>query len=148
MITAADISASGLEILIKNYFRIYYWKRAPGESVIQTVVKPSTQKVPYQREPVGEAMCWSGNADGYFTLSEERDSIHCRLYYYARLGVATTPCAPTIFNAPMPREYRLSITPFHYRREFETARWFDLSGKTMRPFTTSAAPLIHRITLK
>jgi hypothetical protein len=97
MITAADISASGLEILLKNYGRIYYWKRAPDESIIQTIVKPASQKPPYIPEPVGEAMCWNRTATGYFTLSEERDSVHCRLYYYARTGsmaALSRPAAP------------------------------------------------------
>jgi hypothetical protein len=84
MVTSADISNSGEEILVKEYFRISYWKRNPGETIIQTLIRPTKQKVPYIMEKAGEALCWSKNADAYFTVSEEADSIQCRLYHYAR----------------------------------------------------------------
>jgi hypothetical protein len=35
-------------------------------------------------EKAGEAVCWSKNADGYFTISEELDSVECKLYHYVR----------------------------------------------------------------
>jgi hypothetical protein len=148
MITAADISPSGLEIMIKNYFRMYYWKRASNESIIQTIVKPSTQKIPYIREPVGEAMCWSRNADGYFTLSEERDSIDCRLYYYARLGASLTRRAPLISNAPKQAGYRLVIIPYQDHRAFEPIDCFDLSGRIIHSIKPVHQPFIRRVPCK
>jgi hypothetical protein len=84
MVTAADISSSGDEIFVKEYFRISYWKRAPGESIVQALLRPTKQKIPYIMEKAGEALCWSRNADAYFTVSEEADSVPCRLYYYVR----------------------------------------------------------------
>jgi hypothetical protein len=143
MITAADISASGLEILLKNYFRIYYWKRAPGESVIQTIVKATSQKVPYRREPAGEAMCWSGNADGYFTVSEETDSIDCRLYYYARTGAAALSVSAPAFVTANAKSIRLFTTLGSAFRNVRSAPAFDLSGRKRSTAPGAPQPVIR-----
>lgn len=84
MVVAADISPSGLEIIMKNYHEIYYWKRAPGESVKKALSR-TPKKLPYIKEPQGEAVAWDGNGDGYFTVSEEDGVVPCHLYFYPRL---------------------------------------------------------------
>jgi hypothetical protein len=146
MITAADISASGAEILLKNYGRIYYWKREPGESIIQTIVKPTNQKIPYHREPIGEAMCWTRNADGYFTLSEERDSVHCRLYYYKRLGAVQTLLFFPVVVAPQRQQCRLVIIDdSDHPRAMSNTR-FDLSGRKLLSAPSAMQPFIKNNT--
>jgi hypothetical protein len=149
MVTAADISQSGLEILIKNYYRIYYWKREQNESIIHTILKPSMQKVPYIREPVGEGMCWSRNAEGYFTISEERDTIDCRLYYYARPGAGVSRGAPLIkkVGRPIP-DYRLFTNLSRITRGSEGVDCFDVSGRMANELKSAIQPLIHRIPYK
>jgi hypothetical protein len=84
MVTSADVSNAGDEILVKEYHRISYWKRNLGESIVQTLIRPTKQRVTYIMEKAGEAVCWSKNADGYFTISEELDSVECKLYHYVR----------------------------------------------------------------
>jgi hypothetical protein len=84
MIVAADISPSGLEIIMKNYHKIYYWKRLPGES-IKKALSRKPKDVPYVKETQGEAVTWDCKGNGYFTISEEGD-FPCHLYYYPRVG--------------------------------------------------------------
>jgi hypothetical protein len=85
MIVAADISPSGLEIIMKNYHEIYYWKRLPGES-IKKALSRKPKKIPYTKEPQGEAVTWDSKGSGYFTISEEGGGFPCHLYYYPRVG--------------------------------------------------------------
>jgi hypothetical protein len=84
-LVAGDISADGMEILIKTYTRIYYWRRLAGESLEQTL-KRRPRTVPYVVEPQGEAVGWSADGQGYYTVSEEPLGIPARLYFYPRLS--------------------------------------------------------------
>jgi len=83
-IVGGDMSPDGMEILLKTYTRIYYWRRQPGESVEQTLQRPP-ETVPYIVEPQGEAVAWDADGQGYYTVSEEPLGIPARLYYYPRL---------------------------------------------------------------
>lgn len=83
-VVAADISADGNEILVKTYTHVYYWKRPAKESIINTLKRPPTI-LPYRWELQGEAIAWSANATGYFTVSEENLGIDARLYFYPRM---------------------------------------------------------------
>lgn len=82
-IVGGDISPDGKEILLKTYDTVYYWKRNAGQSVVQALMNPHFS-LPYLREPQGEAICWSYNADGYYTTSEEAMEIQAHLYFYPR----------------------------------------------------------------
>ncbi len=85
MIVAGDISYNGEEILLKTYDSVYYWKRNAGQSVAEAFTN-KYYTMPYMTEPQGEAICWSYNADGYYTTSEEGDlHIRAHLYFYPRL---------------------------------------------------------------
>ncbi len=81
---AGDISEDGLEILIKNYPNIYYWKRQANEQVSDALQRAPV-RLPYQMEPQGEAIAWKPDGSGYYTLSEEKDGVEAVLYYYKRL---------------------------------------------------------------
>lgn len=83
-VTAADISPSGLEILVKTYTGMYYWNRSPNQAIWQTLAtKP--QIVPYIMEPQGEAVGWAADGSGYFTLSEVTQDITPMIYFYPRV---------------------------------------------------------------
>jgi len=84
LVVGCDISPDGLEILIKSYFAIYYWKRTPNEPLWQVFENPPLQ-LPYSFEPQGEAICWRADGMGYYTLSEEFFGLPCHLYFYPRL---------------------------------------------------------------
>ncbi|EOZ96984.1 putative integral membrane protein, putative [Indibacter alkaliphilus LW1] len=82
--TAGTVSKDGMEVLIKNYDRIYYWKRNSGQSFLDLMsTKPSI--APYNpTEAKGEAICFDHDG-GYYTLSEFSNAIIPELYYYKRL---------------------------------------------------------------
>lgn len=83
MSVAGDISADGKEILIKNYFTVYYWKRNENETIAQALARDPLI-LPYKPEPQGEAIGFHPNGKSYFTLSEKRFNIEPVLYRYNR----------------------------------------------------------------
>jgi hypothetical protein len=141
MVTAADISSSGDEIFVKEYFRISYWKRAPGESIVQALLRPSKQRIPYIMEKAGEALCWSRRADAYFTISEEVDSVPCRLYYYVRnnLNSLHTNHSLSVYNHRSPQTFPafpagvIDDSPSDY---------FTIAGSRIKPRFCGATVLI------
>ncbi len=85
-VTASDITRDGSEILIKTYFKMYYYKRVKGQA-IKEALSSEPREVEYRPEPQGEAVCWDAGAAGYYTLSEAgRFKIEPKLYYYERTG--------------------------------------------------------------
>lgn len=83
IITAADLSPDGQELLMKDYLTVYYWKRNHGESIAQ-MMKRTPRVMPYFPEPQGEAIAFATDNSGYFTLSEDRSGIRGHLYFYPR----------------------------------------------------------------
>ncbi|MCH6200843.1 hypothetical protein MMU07_14760 [Aquiflexum sp. LQ15W] len=83
MSVAGDISLDGKEILIKNYFTVYFWKRNENESVVDALRRDPVI-LPYRPEPQGEAIAFHPNGKSYFTLSEKRFNIEPVLYRYNR----------------------------------------------------------------
>jgi hypothetical protein len=84
MAVGGDISPSGKEILIKNYFSVFYWKREPDNTIWEALQK-EFKIIPYIPEPQGEAICWKFDGSGYYTVSEERAEIEAHLYFYPKL---------------------------------------------------------------
>ncbi len=83
-IVGGDISPNGEEILLKSYLEVFYYKKQTGESYTDAFSK-EVIKLPYLMEPQGEAICWSSNADGYYTISEMGPfKMIPHLYYYPR----------------------------------------------------------------
>lgn len=80
-----DISADGKQILIKNYWAVYYWQRKEGESMVE-VLKGNPVQLPYKPEPQGEAIGFSASGDRYYTLSESRFRVKPVLYQYLNLN--------------------------------------------------------------
>ena len=79
--TGADISADGSQILVKNYFQIFYWKRKAGESIAQAMTREPIQ-LPYSPEPQGEAIGFRPDGKVFYTLSEKRFDLDPVLYKY------------------------------------------------------------------
>ena len=80
---AGDISADGKEVLLKTYDEVFYWKRKGNESIAKLLITDCV-RIPYLREPQGEAIAWSKAGDSFFTLSEEYQSIPARFYRYKK----------------------------------------------------------------
>ncbi|GIV37681.1 MAG: hypothetical protein KatS3mg032_2060 [Cyclobacteriaceae bacterium] len=89
-VTGGDISPDGSEILIKDYSTVYYWKRRPRQSLAE-VLRTRPFLLPYRPEARGEAIAFSADGKGYYTLSEEADGIVPYLIFYARKKSVTQP---------------------------------------------------------
>ncbi|SDZ46977.1 MULTISPECIES: hypothetical protein [Rhodonellum] len=81
MAVAGDISADGSQILIKNYFTVFYWERKNGESIPEALGRKPLI-LPYKTEPQGEAIGFHPSGNSYFTLSEKSFGIAPVLYRY------------------------------------------------------------------
>lgn len=80
---SGDISDDGSCIVIKDYQKIYFWKREGKESILSALSRPPLL-LPYIPEPQGEAFAWTRNASGYYTLSEQSGTSPAILYFYNR----------------------------------------------------------------
>lgn len=83
--TGGSISSDGKEIVIKDYYRIYYWKRGEGQS-IKDALQAVPEILPYQKEVQGEAIGFNADNSGYYTISEieSRKDLTPTLYFYKR----------------------------------------------------------------
>lgn len=86
-ITGGSVSPDNSEILIKNYYEIYYWKRKTGESIPDALSR-TPKSVPYKVEYQGESVAFAADGNGYFTISEfdfsSNPAIPVRLYFYKK----------------------------------------------------------------
>jgi hypothetical protein len=83
MAVGGDISMDGREIIIKSYDQVFLWKRNPGETMKQAFMnKPF--RLSYVAEPQGESIAFATDGSGYYTVSEIRDGIPPKLYFYRR----------------------------------------------------------------
>ncbi|MES2063981.1 MAG: hypothetical protein V4456_18810 [Bacteroidota bacterium] len=81
-ITAADVSADGKQILVRNYEKVYYWQRNVTEPIWQTL-KKAPLELPYKQEKQGEAIAFTPDGKGYYTTSE---GVYAPIYYYKTPG--------------------------------------------------------------
>lgn len=80
---SAAISPDKKEIIIKTYTQLYYYTKSPEQKIADALLTaPST--LDYQVEAQGEAISFSLDNGGFFTLSEEALGIVPRLNYYRR----------------------------------------------------------------
>lgn len=83
-VTSAAFSPDGMEILIKTYTAIHYWKKTKAETLEQALIKNS-KNIPHKFEPQGEAICFKNDNSGFFTLSERPSIIAAvQLNFYKR----------------------------------------------------------------
>ncbi len=68
-LTGGDISPDGTEILMRTNSQVYYWKRNTGETFAQAFLRQPLL-APTLPEPQGEDICWTPNANAYWTSSE------------------------------------------------------------------------------
>jgi hypothetical protein len=83
-VVAASLYATTQELLIKTYTNIYYFKPENGQSIPALLQRPYIS-IKYQQEPQGEAICFSNNNTGFFTLSEKVGPLTVNLSFYGRL---------------------------------------------------------------
>ena len=81
-IVGADISPDGNELIMKDYENIYYWP-IKGRAV-EATLKEKPQVLEYAAEPQGEAIGFSRDGSGFFTLSENIKGEKTFLLFYER----------------------------------------------------------------
>jgi len=79
-----DLSQKNNKVLIKTYEKIYLWHIPKGLSIADALSLPYAE-LPYETEPQGEAICWSGDGKNYLTLSEKYSDKPLYLYTYKYL---------------------------------------------------------------
>ena len=82
-VTSGDISSNGNEILIKNYLNVYRFVRNVGQSIGETLSQ-EPERLPYNREPQGEAIAWDSNGQNYYTITESANAQPVVLLEYRR----------------------------------------------------------------
>lgn len=86
LISGGDISADGKEILLKSMFTIHYWKLKENEGIYEAIKRSRDTSPPYQREPQGEAITFSLDQKGFYTISEKPDGVSSvTLNFHAKL---------------------------------------------------------------
>jgi len=83
LIVAGSISANGEEVLLKDYSRIYYWKKS-GNERLQDILTRKPIELPYDPEPQGEAITWARDESGFYTVSESSHGQQAQLKFYKR----------------------------------------------------------------
>jgi hypothetical protein len=82
--TAASISPDNKEIIIKNYFQIFYWQLAKNETIKQALSRSYDKLLPYNAAPQEEAMCWAADASGYFTIAEKGENSNLVSLFFSK----------------------------------------------------------------
>ena len=82
-VTSAAISADGKEILVKTYTNVFYYPLSKDQSIVQALQGKAVQ-LPYEIEPQGEAITFSLDHSGYYTLSEIGFVNYVNLNFYKR----------------------------------------------------------------
>lgn len=81
--TGGDISKDGNDILIKNYQEVYFWSREDDETLADAFLSQPL-KLNYNPEPQGEAIAFTQDGSGFYTVSEQRNDVTPVVYYYGR----------------------------------------------------------------
>jgi hypothetical protein len=81
-VVGAAFNLSRHELLIKTYDNIYYYPHS-GQTIANMLQQPYTT-LGYVKEPQGEALCFTNDQRGFFTLSEKAFAASVNLNYYKR----------------------------------------------------------------
>lgn len=83
LITAGDISSKGDQIILRDYEKAYHWNRLPDES-IATALSKDARCISIIAEEQGEGICFSGDGEAFFTVSERSKSPQEFIYQYTK----------------------------------------------------------------
>ncbi|XP_069107311.1 uncharacterized protein [Argopecten irradians] len=78
--TGGDIAPNGRDILVQTKHQLYYWQKADGQSIKETLTKDPVA-VPFHYNKQAGAVAWDANGRGYYTASE---GVNINMYYYMR----------------------------------------------------------------
>ncbi len=81
-VVSATISKNSKELIVKTYKGLYHYN-VENKSIAEALEQSFTM-LPYVLEPQGEAVTFSADNSGYFTISEKGLSADVKLYFYKR----------------------------------------------------------------
>ncbi len=81
-VVSASSSFSGNELIIKTYSQLKHYNRKSGQSM-SDCLRQTPLDLFYQLEPRGEAVGFSADGSGFYTLSEKGPN-PLKMYYYKR----------------------------------------------------------------
>ena len=93
-LVGGDISADGMEVLLKTYEHVLYWSRKDTSITLPALLQLPADTLPYWIEPQGEAIGFAADSSGYYTLSEENLGADIHLYFYPRNRADSIVSAP------------------------------------------------------
>jgi hypothetical protein len=82
-VVSAALSPDAKEIIIKTYTDLVVFSRT-AETSIGSALQGGYSSLHYRPEPQGEAVTFTTDGTGYFTLSEKGPSADVNLYYYKK----------------------------------------------------------------
>ena len=82
-VVSAALSPSGKELIVKTYTELKYYTRKSNEPIAASLARVPSN-LAYQLEPMGEAVTFSTDGTGFYTLSEQVGQNPVRLYFYKR----------------------------------------------------------------
>lgn len=83
---AGDISPDGMEVLIKNYDQVFYWKRVSASQSLTELLTRNPALQPYTPEAQGESIAFPRHSRaGYVTVSEKSSASDQPFLFYKRL---------------------------------------------------------------
>jgi hypothetical protein len=82
--TGGAVSTDGTEVLIRNYFSVFFWRKKETETISQALLRAPNKQLSVAAEPQGESICFDRNGDGFYTLSERSTATNVFLNYYRR----------------------------------------------------------------
>jgi hypothetical protein len=82
-VVSAAFSSDGKELIIKTYTQLKYYKRLFGQSIVECL-RQTAAELKYQLEPMGEAVTFSRDGSGFFTLSEKSGANPVKMFFYKR----------------------------------------------------------------
>ncbi|MDQ3033399.1 MAG: hypothetical protein M3Y87_13355 [Myxococcota bacterium] len=80
MVTAADLSPDGRELLVRTYRSVLWWRRGESETWAASLAR-DPRHLPRAPEPQGEAVAFARDREGYFTISE---GTNAPVWFYQR----------------------------------------------------------------
>lgn len=80
MVTGADFSPDGRELLVRTYRSVLWWRREIGETWAAALGR-AARGLPRAPEPQGESVAFAQDGEGYFTISEGESA---PIWFYER----------------------------------------------------------------
>lgn len=80
-LTGAAVASSNEEVLVRNYFQVFYWQKNFYESIPDALQRKPIV-VPSKFEPQGEALAFAKYQNGFYTVSETSQKMTPVHFYF------------------------------------------------------------------